>query len=74
MPPAHILNAPTSMMKDLGYGNNYQYSHDYEKNHSLQEYLPEPAKNQTFYRPKDNPSENKLKEYLRQLWKGKYGY
>ncbi len=72
--PLHLRNAPTKLMKDLGYGSNYEYSHDYENNHSGQEFLPETAKNTTFYIPQGNPSEQKLKEHLHKLWKGKYGY
>lgn len=72
--PLHLRNAPTKLMKDLGYGSNYEYSHEFKNNHSIQEFLPESAENTKFYDPQDNPAENKLKENLHKLWKGKYGY
>ncbi|MBF0381242.1 MAG: replication-associated recombination protein A [Magnetococcales bacterium] len=50
-PPAHILNAPTKLMKDLGYGKGYRYAHDYEGGVVTQEYMPEPLKNEQFYQP-----------------------
>ncbi len=72
--PLHIRNAPTKLMKELGYGSNYEYAHSYENNFSAQEYLPEEIKGSVFYQPGNNPRENELRNYLRSLWKEKYGY
>ena len=72
--PLHIRNAPTNLMKDLGYGKNYEYSHSYDDNFSAQEYLPKKLSGTTFYEPGNNPRENNLRTYLKSLWKDKYGY
>lgn len=72
--PLHIRNAPTGLMKDLGYGKNYQYSHSYEGNFSAQEYLPDAISGTVFYSPGANAKEAQVKTYLRGLWKEKYGY
>ncbi len=72
--PLHLRNAPTRLMKEQGYGKNYRYSHDYEQNFSLQEYLPDAIRGTVFYDPGDNPRENELRKRLRNLWKDKYGY
>lgn len=72
--PLHIRNAPTKLMKNLGYGENYEYSHSYDGNFSPQEYLPEEIKGKTLYTPGNNKREFSIKEWLRSLWKGKYGY
>jgi putative ATPase len=72
--PLHIRNAPTKLMKELGYGKEYQYSHSYENNFSNQEFLPEEIKNTTLYSPGNNAKENSIREFLKSLWKGKYGY
>jgi putative ATPase len=72
--PLHIRNAPTKLMKELGYGKEYQYSHRYENNFSNQEFLPEEIKNTTLYTPGNNAKENSIREFLKRLWKGKYGY
>lgn len=72
--PFHLRNAPTKLMKDLNYGKNYQYAHDYEGNFINQEYLPDELKNTSFYRPGINTREQELKRYLKDKWKGKYGY
>lgn len=72
--PMHIRNAPTKLMKELGYGSNYEYAHQYENNFSPQEYLPEEIKGSAFYVPGNNPRENELRNYLKSLWKEKYGY
>lgn len=72
--PLHIRNAPTKLMKDLGYGSNYEYSHDYDRGFSPQEYLPEEIKGTRFYTPGSNPAEVKLAAYLKSLWGGKYKY
>lgn len=72
--PLHIRNAPTKLMKELGYGNNYKYAHDYENNFVEQEFLPDMLSGTTFYDPGDNPSEEKIRAFLKQRWKNKYGY
>src|SRR3954452_16441577 len=64
MPPKHILNAPTRMMKDLGYGKGYAYDHDAEGGFSGQDYFPEEMDRQTFYTPTGNGSEARIKERL----------
>lgn len=72
--PLHIRNAPTKLMKDMGYGKGYEYSHDYEKNFSPQEYLPKEISGVKFYEPGKNAREEELRKFLRNLWKEKYGY
>jgi putative ATPase len=72
--PLHIRNAPTRLMKNLGYGKDYQYSHSYENNFSPQEYLPEALSGTKFYDPGHNAREEELRRHLRQLWKEKYHY
>ncbi len=72
--PLHIRNAPTKLMKNLGYGENYEYSHNYEKNFSPQEYLPEKLAGNKFYDPGKNAREDELRKFLKSLWKDKYNY
>lgn len=72
--PLHIRNAPTKLMKELGYGKEYKYAHGYENNFSEQEYLPGTAIGTKFYDPGNNPRENELREYLKKMWGDKYGY
>ena len=72
--PIHLRNAPTKLMKELGYGEEYQYSHSYENNFSVQEYLPDEIKNTAFYKPGNNARENELRTFLKNRWKDKYGY
>ncbi len=72
--PLHIRNAPTKLMKDMQYGKGYQYSHLGEGNFIEQEYLPEKIAGTTFYDPGNNARENELRKFLRERWKGKYGY
>jgi putative ATPase len=72
--PIHLRNAPTKLMKELGYGEEYQYSHSYENNFSEQEYLPDEIKNTAFYKPGNNARENELRTFLKNRWKDKYGY
>src|SRR6476646_2276625 len=64
MPPAHILNAPTKLMKTLGYGAGYQYDHDAEEGFSGQNYFPDGMARQRFYRPRGEGSEARIKERL----------
>lgn len=72
--PLHLRNAPTKLMKDIGYGENYEYSHGYANNFSAQEYLPTEISGTKLYDPGNNPRENEMKEYLKKLWGNKYGY
>lgn len=72
--PLHLRNAPTALMKNLNYGKNYQYAHNFEKNFADQEFLPEKIIGTTFFEPSDNASETRIREYLKSLWKEKYGY
>ncbi|MBM0650294.1 replication-associated recombination protein A [Capnocytophaga genosp. AHN8471] len=72
--PIHLRNAPTKLMKELGYGKDYQYAHDYEHNFAFQDYLPDELQGETFYEPSDNPRENALRDYLKKLWGDRYGY
>lgn len=72
--PLHIRNAPTKLMKNLGYGENYKYSHNYTNNFSPQEYLPKEISGTKFYDPGKNAREEELRKFLKALWKDKYGY
>jgi putative ATPase len=72
--PLHIRNAPTRLMKNMDYSKGYEYSHDYDKNFSPQEYLPEEITGHVFYDPGKNIREEELRKHLRTLWKEKYGY
>jgi len=72
--PLHIRNAPTRLMKDLDYGKGYQYSHSFDGNFSLQEYLPEKLTGTAFYTPGKNAREEELRKFLKGLWKEKYNY
>jgi len=72
--PLSIRNAPTKLMKELGYGDKYQYAHDYEKNFVDHEFLPDEIQATKFYDPGNNVRENALREYLKALWKDKYNY
>lgn len=72
--PLHIRNAPTKLMKEIGYGQNYKYSHDYEGNFVEQEFLPDKIVGRKLYTPQNNPRENELRTRLKTLWKNKYGY
>ena len=66
--PLHIRNAPTKLMKDLAYGKNYQYPHDFKGNFIKQDYLPEEIAKQRFWDGQHNPAEEKLIERMKQLW------
>lgn len=72
--PLHLRNAPTKLMKNIGYGKEYEYSHAHENNFSAQEYLPEKLSGTLLYDPGKNAAEEKLRERLKSLWKGKYKY
>jgi len=72
--PLSIRNAPTKLMKELGYGKDYQYAHSYEGNFTPHEFLPDEIKGTTLYKPGNNSRENNLKNYLKSLWKDKYKF
>ena len=72
--PMNIRNAPTRLMKELGYGKNYDYDHSHENHFAGQEFLPEEIKGTRLYDPGDNTRENELRTFLKSLWKEKYGY
>ena len=66
--PLHIRNAPTKLMKEIGYGKNYKYSHSYEGNFEEQDYLPEKIKTERIYHPQNNATEIKILERLKKWW------
>ena len=72
--PLAIRNAPTKLMKELGYGDQYKYSHSYQNNFAEQEFLPDAIKNTKLYEPGNNAREQAQRNYLKSLWKEKYGY
>ena len=72
--PLHLRNAPTKLMKEMGYSDGYRYAHDYEGNFVEQEFLPDALSGSAFYRPGNNVREQETRRLLNQRWKGKYGY
>ncbi len=72
--PLSIRNAPTKLMKDLGYGNEYKYAHNYQGNFIQAEFMPDAIKDQVIYQPGTNKREAQINEFLKQRWKGKYNY
>ncbi len=72
--PMHLRNAPTELMKQLGYGKEYQYAHDHKSNFVNLEYLPASISGSILYSPQSNPKEESDKKKLRNLWKEKYNY
>jgi putative ATPase len=72
--PLHIRNAPTKLMKDLNYGKDYAYSHSYDGNFKIQEYLPEQISGTKLYEPGNNAREREMREALKKWWNEKYGY
>jgi putative ATPase len=72
--PLQLRNAPTKLMKKLDYGKDYKYAHSYENNFAEQEFLPEQISGTTFYEPGSNAREAEQRQYLKNLWKEKYGY
>lgn len=71
--PLHIRNAPTKLMKELDYGRDYKYAHDFAGSFVEQEFMPEGLEGHRFYEPhEDNPSEAKIADRIRSQWKGKY--
>jgi putative ATPase len=72
--PLHLRNAPTKLMKELGYGKDYQYPHDFDKNFLNEEYLPDEIKNTKIWEPANNPKEKELLNRMTKLWGDKYNY
>ncbi|MEQ8217281.1 MAG: replication-associated recombination protein A [Arenibacter sp.] len=72
--PLALRNAPTKLMKDLGYGEDYKYAHDYENNFIAEEFMPKEVAKTSFYRPGNNQRENAIKDFLRKRWKDKYEF
>lgn len=72
--PLHLRNAPTGLMKQLGYGKGYRYAHDFPGNFVVQEFLPDEVSGTKLFEPQQNPAEEKIKQKLKQDWKEKYGY
>ena len=72
--PLEIRNAPTKLMKELGYGDNYKYAHSFDNNFANQEFMPEDIKGSKLYDPGNNTRENSQREFLKERWKDKYEY
>ncbi len=72
--PLHLRNAPTSLMKEIGYGKEYKYAHEYEKHFVDENYLPDQISGSILYTPQDNPQEEKFLERLKNFWKKRYKY
>ncbi|ADY53367.1 AAA ATPase central domain protein [Pseudopedobacter saltans DSM 12145] len=72
--PLHLRNAPTKLMKEIGYGEEYKYAHAYEGNFVDQEFFPQKLSGTTLYKPQKNPAELKILERLKNLWRGRYKY
>jgi putative ATPase len=72
--PIAIRNAPTNLMKDIGYGSGYKYAHDFENNFAEMEFLPTEISGLSLYNPGKNPRENETRNYLKSIWKNKYKY
>lgn len=72
--PLAIRNAPTQLMKKLDYGKNYKYAHSFENNFAEMEFLPDKIKNTPIYSPGKNVREQEIRKFLKERWKGKYGY
>jgi putative ATPase len=72
--PLHLRNAPTGLMKEMGYGENYRYAHDYDGNFVEQEFLPEKLSRTMLFEPGDNPREQEMRKSLKNKWKNRYRY
>jgi putative ATPase len=72
--PLDLRNAPTKLMKQMDYGKNYKYAHNYENNFVLQKFLPDALDGHTFYTPQKNAREEDIRKFLKERWKEKYGY
>ena len=72
--PLHLRNAPTKLMKEMSFGKDYKYAHQFDDNFTLQEYLPDHLKGTAFYMPQKNTREEEMRKFLKERWKAKYGY
>lgn len=72
--PLHLRNAPTKLMKEMGYGSGYKYAHDFPNHFATQEFLPDELYGSKFYEPGGNPKEENIRNFLKQRWKDKYDY
>lgn len=72
--PLHLRNAPTTLMKEMEYGKEYKYAHNYENNFILQEFLPQEIAGKRFYSPQKNVREEEIRKFLKERWKDLYGY
>ncbi|MEM9921391.1 MAG: replication-associated recombination protein A [Bacteroidota bacterium] len=72
--PLPIRNAPTQLMRDLDYGKNYKYAHDFANNFTEMEFLPDEITGTAFYQPDKNPTEERFRQFLKSRWKDKYNY
>ena len=72
--PLHLRNAPTSLMKELGYGKDYKYAHEYDDHFIDDQYLPDKLKGTILYSPQNNPQEEKYLEKMKKIWKNRYKY
>lgn len=70
--PLHLRNAPTSLMKDMDYGKDYKYAHDFENNFVEDNFFPVELKQKRFWQPQNNATENKIKEWMNRLWKNRF--
>lgn len=72
--PLHLRNAPTTLMKEMEYGKEYKYAHNYENNFIMQEFLPNQIAGKRFYSPQKNAREEEIRKFLKERWKDIYGY
>lgn len=72
--PLHLRNAPTKLMKEAGYGKDYQYAHDFPGNFVYQEFMPDKISSESLYKPSDNAREKELKRKMETFWKNKYNF
>ena len=72
--PLHLRNAPTKLMKEMGYGSGYKYAHDFPNQFAIQEFLPDELHGSKFYEPGGNPKEENIRNFLKRRWKDKYDY
>jgi len=72
--PLHLRNAPTKLMKEAGYGKDYQYAHDFPGSFVYQEFMPDKISSESLYKPGDNAREKELKKKMESYWKNKYNF
>ena len=72
--PLHLRNAPTKLMKELNYGKDYQYAHDFDNSFVNMEFLPDKIQGTKFYEPGKTAREEEHRRFLKERWKSKYGY